>query len=127
MLRRVVVTGQGIVSSLGNNLAEVDESLRSARSGLRFNPQYAERGLRSQVSGRPALDLEAAVARRPLRVMGAAAADAVLSLQQALAMSAARAKTNAKAENLAVSVMNDARFASLKTTPEFQHMMATNK
>ena len=52
---------------------------------------------------------------------------AIASLQQALAMSAARAKTNAKAENLAVSVMNDARFAALKTTPEFQQMMATNK
>ena len=87
MLRRVVVTGQGIVSSLGNNLAEVDESLRSARSGLRFNPQYAERGLRSQVSGRPALDLEAAVDRRTLRFMGDAAAYAFLSLQQAIAQS----------------------------------------
>ncbi|MBP8144771.1 MAG: beta-ketoacyl-ACP synthase I [Inhella sp.] len=87
MLRRVVVTGQGIVSSLGNNLAEVDESLRSARSGLLFNPQYAERGLRSQVSGRPALDLEAAVDRRTLRFMGDAAAYAFLSLQQAIAQS----------------------------------------
>jgi 3-oxoacyl-[acyl-carrier-protein] synthase-1 len=87
MLRRVVVTGQGIVSSLGNNLAEVDESLRAARSGLRFNPQYAERGLRSQVSGRPALDLEAAVDRRTLRFMGDAAAYAFLSLQQAIAQS----------------------------------------
>jgi 3-oxoacyl-[acyl-carrier-protein] synthase-1 len=87
MLRRVVVTGQGIVSSLGNNLAEVDESLRERRSGLRFNPQYAERGLRSQVSGRPALDLEAAVDRRTLRFMGDAAAYAFLSLQQAIAQS----------------------------------------
>jgi 3-oxoacyl-[acyl-carrier-protein] synthase-1 len=87
MLRRVVVTGQGIVSSLGNNLAEVDESLRATRSGLRFNPQYAERGLRSQVSGRPALDLEAAVDRRTLRFMGDAAAYAFLSLQQAIAQS----------------------------------------
>ncbi len=84
MLRRVVVTGQGIVSSLGNNLAEVDASLRAARSGIRFNPGYAERGMRSQLSGRPALDLEAAVDRRTLRFMGDAAAYAYLAMQQAI-------------------------------------------
>ena len=64
MLRRVVVTGQGIVSSLGNNIAEVDASLRAARSGIRFNPTYAERGMRCQVSGRPSIDLEASIDRR---------------------------------------------------------------
>ncbi|MFN4115335.1 MAG: beta-ketoacyl-ACP synthase I [Inhella sp.] len=84
MLRRVVVTGQGIVSSLGNNLAEVDASLRAARSGIRFNPGYAERGMRSQLSGRPALDLEAAIDRRALRFMGDAAAYAYLAMQQAI-------------------------------------------
>ena len=87
MLRRVVVTGQGIVSSLGNNLAEVDASLRATRSGIRFNPVYAERGMRSQLSGRPALDLEAAVDRRTLRFMGDAAAYAYLSMQQAIEQS----------------------------------------
>ena len=87
MLRRVVVTGQGIVSSLGNNLAEVDESLRATRSGLRFNPQSAARGRRAQGRGRPALDLEAAGDRRTLRFMGDAAAYAFLSLQQAIAQS----------------------------------------
>ena len=66
-MRRVVVTGLGIVSSLGNTLADVTESLREGRSGLRFNPTYAERGLRCQVSGRPEIDLEAAVDRRTLR------------------------------------------------------------
>ena len=87
MLRRVVVTGQGIVSSLGNNLAEVDASLRAARSGIRFNPTYAERGMRSQLSGRPALELEAAVDRRTLRFMGDAAAYAYLAMQQAIEQS----------------------------------------
>ncbi len=87
MLRRVVVTGQGIVSSLGNNLAEVDASLRAAKSGIRFNPTYAERGMRSQVSGRPALDLEAAVDRRTLRFMGDAAAYSFLAMQQAIEQS----------------------------------------
>ncbi|MFN0186345.1 MAG: beta-ketoacyl-ACP synthase I [Aquabacterium sp.] len=84
-MRRVVVTGQGIVSSLGNNTAEVDASLRAARSGIRFNPVYAERGMRSQVSGRPTIDLEATVDRRTLRFMGDAAAYAYISMQQAIA------------------------------------------
>ncbi len=73
-MRRVVVTGQGIVSSLGNNLADVARSLREGRSGLRFNPTYAERGMRCQVSGRPDLVLESVVDRRTLRFMGDAAA-----------------------------------------------------
>ncbi len=83
-MRRVVVTGYGIVSSLGNNRDEVTESLREGRSGLKFNPTYAERGMRSQVSGRPSLDLEAAIDRRTLRFMGDAAAYAYLSMQQAI-------------------------------------------
>jgi 3-oxoacyl-[acyl-carrier-protein] synthase I len=83
-MRRVVVTGAGIVSSLGNNLAEVTESLRESRSGLKFNPTYAERGMRSQVSGRPALNLEEAIDRRTLRFMGDAAAYSYLSMQQAI-------------------------------------------
>ncbi|MFO1296349.1 MAG: beta-ketoacyl-ACP synthase I [Rubrivivax sp.] len=87
MLRRVVVTGAGIVSSLGNNAAEVTTSLREGRSGIRFSPAYAERGLRCQVSGRPAIELEQAIERRTLRFMGDAAAYAWLSMQQALAQS----------------------------------------
>ena len=86
-MRRVVVTGQGIVSSLGNNLDDVAASLQAGRSGIRFNPAYAERGLRCQVSGRPALDLEAEIDRRTLRFMGDAAAYAYLSMQQAIAQS----------------------------------------
>ena len=82
-MRRVVVTGQGIVSSLGNNLADVALSLREGRSGVRFNPTYAERGMRCQVSGRPDLVLESVVDRRTLRFMGDAAAYAWLSMKQA--------------------------------------------
>jgi 3-oxoacyl-[acyl-carrier-protein] synthase-1 len=84
-MRRVVVTGQGIVSSLGNNVEDVARSLREGRSGLRFNPVYAERGMRCQVSGRPEIELEAVVDRRTLRFMGDAAAYAYVSMQQALA------------------------------------------
>ncbi len=83
-MRRVVVTGLGIVSSLGNNLADVTESLREGRSGLRFNPVYAERGMRCHVSGRPALELESVIDRRTLRFMGDAAAYAWLSMKQAI-------------------------------------------
>ena len=83
-MRRVVVTGHGIVSSLGNNAQQVTESLREARSGLRFNPKYAELNMRCQVSGRPDLNLEEAVDRRTLRFMGDAAAYAYLSMQQAI-------------------------------------------
>ena len=83
-MRRVVVTGHGIVSCLGNNAEEVTQSLRQGRSGLRFNPGYAERGLRCQVSGRPAIELDAVVDRRTLRFMGDAAAYAWLSMKQAI-------------------------------------------
>src|SRR5262245_5874283 len=82
-MRRVVITGQGIVSSLGNNVADVAQNLRAGRSGLRFNPTYAARGLRSQVSGRPDMDLESAVDRRTMRFMGDAAAYSWLSMKQA--------------------------------------------
>jgi 3-oxoacyl-[acyl-carrier-protein] synthase I len=83
-MRRVVVTGYGIVSSLGNNRQEVAQSLREGRSGLKFNPRYAELGMRSQVSGRPDLSLEAMIDRRTLRFMGDAAGYSYLSMQQAI-------------------------------------------
>ena len=86
-MRRVVVTGQGIVSSLGNNTTEVTQSLREGRSGLRANPKYAELGMRCQVSGRPDLVLEQHVDRRTLRFMGDAAAYAWLSMKQAIEQS----------------------------------------
>jgi 3-oxoacyl-[acyl-carrier-protein] synthase-1 len=84
-MRRVVVTGAGIVSSLGNSLDEVTQSLREARSGLKFNPTYAERGMRAQVSGRPSINTEDLIDRRLLRFMGDAAAYSYLSMQQAIA------------------------------------------
>ena len=83
-MRRVVVTGMGIVSCLGNSGALVADSLRAGRSGLRFNPIYAEMGLRSQVSGRPDIDLEAAIDRRIRRFMGDAAAYSYLAMEQGI-------------------------------------------
>jgi 3-oxoacyl-(acyl-carrier-protein) synthase len=55
-MRRVVVTGMGIVSSIGNNADEVTESLRDAKSGISFSEDFAEHGFRSQVWGAPTLD-----------------------------------------------------------------------
>ena len=57
MTRRVVVTGMGIVSSIGNTVKEVEDSLRAGRSGITFQPDYAEHGFRSQVAGVPDIDL----------------------------------------------------------------------
>ena len=86
-MRRVVVTGQGIISSLGNSLDAVSQSLREGRSGIRANAKYAELGMRCQVSGRPDINLEEQIDRRVLRFMGDAAAYAYLSMKQAIEQS----------------------------------------
>ena len=84
-MRRAVITGIGIVSCIGTDKATVTESLRTGRSGIRFNPSYAEAGLRSQVSGSVDINLEELIDRKVLRFMGDAAAFAYLSMQQAIA------------------------------------------
>ncbi|MEN9896113.1 MAG: beta-ketoacyl-ACP synthase, partial [Pseudomonadota bacterium] len=68
-MRRVVVTGLGIVSSIGNNAAEVTQSLRDAKSGISFSPDFAEMGFRCQVWGKPTLDPSELVDRRALRFL----------------------------------------------------------
>lgn len=83
-MRRVVVTGLGIVSCIGNDAATVTESLKKSQSGIRANETYANMGFRSQVSGRPTVDLEASIDRKLKRFMGDAAAYAYLSMQQAI-------------------------------------------
>ncbi len=88
-MRRVVVTGLGIVSSLGNNQSEVLHSLREGRSGITYQPEYAERGLRSQVAGSIRnLDIEALIDRKLLRFMAKGHAYAWLAMQEAIADSA---------------------------------------
>ncbi len=84
-MRRVVVTGMGIVSCLGNDLDAVSRALAEGQSGIRAAPTYAEMGLRSQVAGRPQIDVEAHLDRRDLRFMGDAAAYAAISLKAAIA------------------------------------------
>ncbi|GJL90063.1 MAG: beta-ketoacyl-[acyl-carrier-protein] synthase I [Minwuia thermotolerans] len=84
-MKRVVVTGLGIVSSIGNDAAEVVESLKSARSGIEFAPEYAEVGMRSQVQGSLKLDPADHIDRRVLRFMGGGAAYNYIALKQAIA------------------------------------------
>lgn len=85
-MRRVVVTGLGIVSSLGNNKTEVKESLYQGRSGISFQPEYAERGLRSHVAGSiKNLNIEELIDRKLLRFMAKGHAYAWLAMQQAIA------------------------------------------
>ena len=84
-MRRVVITGLGIVSSLGNDKASVSASLRLGKSGIRANPVYAEMGFRSQISGRPEIDLESLIDRKDKRFMGDAAAYACVAMQNAIA------------------------------------------
>ncbi|MBK1623357.1 beta-ketoacyl-ACP synthase I [Afifella marina] len=84
-MRRVVVTGMGIVSSIGNNTQEVLTSLREARSGIVFAPSYAEHGLRSQVHGAPTLDASTVVDRRAMRFHGGGTAWNHVAMEQAIA------------------------------------------
>lgn len=84
-MRRVVVTGMGIVSSIGSNAQEVLASLREGKSGISFAPDYAEHGFRSQVHGMPDIDIPSLVDKRQLRFMGDGAAYNYISMQQAIA------------------------------------------
>lgn len=84
-MKRVVVTGLGIVSSIGNDAVEVIESLKSARSGIEFAPEYAEVGMRSQVQGSLKLEPADHIDRRVLRFMGGGAAYNYIALKQAIA------------------------------------------
>ncbi|MBI1422655.1 MAG: beta-ketoacyl-ACP synthase I [Gammaproteobacteria bacterium] len=84
-MRRVVVTGLGIVSSIGNNRDEVVQSLREGKSGIEFSQEYADLGFRSQVHGPIRLDLAELIDRKLKRFMGDGAAFNYLAMQQAIA------------------------------------------
>jgi 3-oxoacyl-[acyl-carrier-protein] synthase I len=84
-MRRVVVTGMGVISPIGNSTAEVEASLRAGRSGVVFAPDYAEHGFRSQVHGQPQIVLEDHLDKRDLRFMGPGAAYNFIAMQQAIA------------------------------------------
>ena len=84
-MRRVVITGLGLISPIGNSAEEVTASLRAGKSGIRAEPHYAEHGFRSQIAGIPQVDLEASIDKRQLRFMGPTSAYAYLAMEQAVA------------------------------------------
>ena len=84
-MRRVAITGIGIVSSIGNNVAEVTESLRAGKSGIVAAPEYTELGFRSQVHGTVKMNVAEHIDRKQMRFMGEGAAYAVLAMEQAIA------------------------------------------
>ena len=83
-MRRVVITGMGIVSSIGNNVAQVEASLRAGKSGIVFAPDYAEHGFRCRVHGQPNIVLEDNIDKRDLRFMGDGAAYNFIAMRQAI-------------------------------------------
>ncbi len=83
-MKRVVVTGMGIVSSLGNDITEVTTSLKDGKSGIQFCDDYAELGMRSQIAGRVSIDQKELIDRKHLRFMGDAAAFSYVAMQQAI-------------------------------------------
>ena len=83
-MRRVVITGLGIVGCLGNNKEEVTHALRSGKSGIRFVEEYQEIGLRSHIAGQPQINLDEHIDRKLRRFMSDAAGYSYLSLQQAI-------------------------------------------
>lgn len=85
MMKRVVVTGIGIVSSLGNNKSEVTESLRSGKTGVGFSEEYAELGFRSHVHAPITIDTEELIDRKIRRFMGEGAAYNYLAMEEAIA------------------------------------------
>lgn len=83
-MRRVVVTGLGVVSPIGNNVAEVTESLREGRSGIVHCEEYAERGFRSHLHGEPKIDMDDMIDRKLRRFMGEGAAFAYVAMKEAI-------------------------------------------
>jgi 3-oxoacyl-[acyl-carrier-protein] synthase I len=84
-MRRVVVTGLGIVSSIGNNAEEVLAALKAGKSGIEASPEMAEHGFRSQIAGTIKLNVTEKIDKRTLRFMGPGAAYAFIAMEQAIA------------------------------------------
>ena len=83
-MRRVVVTGMGIISSIGNDINEVTESLKTGRSGIVAAPDYTEKGFRSQIHGLPKIDVTEHIDKHQMRFMGQGAAYNYLAMEQAI-------------------------------------------
>lgn len=83
-MKRVVITGLGITSCIGNTLSDVQDSLKQSTSGISINPEYIDRGLRSHISGQVKIDLNEHVDRKALRFMGDAAGYAAIAMRDAI-------------------------------------------
>ena len=101
-MRRVVVTGLGIVSSIGSDAAEVTASLRDARSGISFSPDFAEHGFRCQVWGKPSLDPTELVDRRAMRFLSQGGAWNHVAMKQAIADAGLEEKDYARNERVGI-------------------------
>ena len=91
-VRRVVVTGMGVISCIGNDVNEVTAALKAGKSGISFAPEYAEMGFRSHVNGKPNIELADHIDKRMLRFMGDGAAYNHLAMEQAIADSGLETK-----------------------------------
>ena len=83
-MKRVVITGIGIVSSIGNNAEEVLASLETGKSGITYSESFAEQGLKSNIWGKPNIDIKDHIDRKALRFMGDAAGYAYIAMEQAI-------------------------------------------
>jgi len=83
-MRRVVITGIGIVSSIGVNVEQVNASLKSSKSGITFAPDHETHGFRSRIQGMPDIDIKEHIDKRDLRFMGDGAAYTYIAMQQAI-------------------------------------------
>jgi len=101
-MRRVVVTGLGIVSSIGNDATEVTQSLREAKSGISFSPDFAEYGFRCQVWGKPNLDTTDMVDRRALRFLSQGGVWNHIAMKQAIADAGLEEKDYAAQERVGI-------------------------
>ena len=83
-MRRVVITGLGIVSCLGNNQAEVHQSLVNSKSGISYAEEYKEHNLKSHVHGKPNIKLEDHIDRKTIRFMGSGSAYNYIAMKEAI-------------------------------------------
>ncbi len=84
-MKRVVITGMGITSCIGNDIENVLQSLKTGQSGIKYNPSYEEQKFRSLISGSVDIDLGEYIDRKTLRFMGDAAGFAYVAMQKAIA------------------------------------------
>ena len=123
-MRRVVVTGLGIVSSIGNNAAEVTESLRNAKSGITRADSFAEHGFKCQVWGRPTLDPTEHVDRRAMRFLSEGGAWNHVAMKQAIADSGLQESDYS--ENERVGIIMGSGGASTKAIVEAADIVRAN-